>query len=349
MFLYVLQEKQVMMMMDHPGIVKLLWTFRDVLSVYLMMEYPKKGELWDLLQQAEGQRLPLPLAAHYGGELVAVLEYLASKRVVHRDLKPENILLTTDGHLKVTDFGTSKILGGDNANDLSKADPPPQPPLPGDDSEVHDVDSAREQARIRDRKRKASFVGTPEYMPPEVLHNLPTKGAVSDMWSLGVIMFQMVAGKLPFKGGSAYLTMKQTIKRSIPWPEGAIDADVRDLIENLLQKETTLRLGSPERGGFDALKQHPFFQDVDFATLFTTAPPCYPPPKSSLPPVADPRETAPDSDDDGLEGFDENLDDDDHKEEEKEVEEVEVEQIELNVDLNVNADDDIGEGNYEID
>lgn len=92
-------------------------------------------------------------------------------------------------------------------------------------------------------------MGTPEYMPPEVIHGKSTKGTISDMWSLGVVVFQMLCGSLPFKGGSEYLTMKKVIKNDVQFPED-IDPDARDLIEGLLQNETTLRyVHAPPRSG----------------------------------------------------------------------------------------------------
>lgn len=247
-----------MLLLDHPSIIKLYWTFKDVLCVYMMMELGEGGELWELWDQCENRRLPIELVRHYAAELVNVLEYLDSKRVCHRDFKPENILLTADGHLKVTDFGTSKILSGEEKAEVEEVGP-----------------KTKEEAGKP--RRKNSFVGTPEYMAPEIIHNSKGKGTISDLWSLGIIIFQLLAGKVPFHGGSAYLTMKKVDKRAIPWPPD-MDPCARDLIENLLYREPTLRLGSVERGGFATLKRHPFFSGIDFATVHLRPVPAFPPP-----------------------------------------------------------------------
>lgn len=279
MFKYVLQEKQVMLMLDHPSIIKLHWTFRDSFCVYLMTELGSGGELWELWNQCEAKRLPLELTRHYAAEIVNALEYLHSKQVWHRDLKPENILLTADGHLKITDFGTSKVATGleQGHGDSGLA--------PGDgessgveagSSDASGTEKATSSSKTK-KHRKNSFVGTPEYMAPEVIHNWPSKGLVSDLWSVGIIIFQLLAGHVPFHGGSAYLTMKKVIKRDIPWPN-FFDSDAQDLIENLLHKEPSLRLGSISRGGYPILKAHPFFQGLDFSSVYMTPVPCYPPP-----------------------------------------------------------------------
>merc|ERR1740115_223865 len=234
-----------------------------------MMENPEGGELFDLLYKSPDKKIPLALAQFYAGEMVNVLEYIHSLGIVHRDFKPENILLTTDGHIKVTDFGTSKIFGQKNENDLEngwkakvKQGPVPehakQPKVEAvtepevgpskqdreerrrvkkqlrkekrerkmaaggevdsaDDSSSSDSDQ-EEEANPLERKRH-SFVGTPEYMPPEVLHNYKAKkGMGIDLWALGIIIYQMLVGQVPFHSKSNYLTFKQTLKRHIEWP-----------------------------------------------------------------------------------------------------------------------------------
>lgn len=110
MFRYVLMEKKVMNMVDHPNIIKLHWTFKDLLCVYLVTELGVGGELWEFLQHIPEKKLPLELAQFWSAQLVLVLEYLASLNIMHRDIKPENILLSAEGHIKLTDFGTSKIF-----------------------------------------------------------------------------------------------------------------------------------------------------------------------------------------------------------------------------------------------
>jgi len=179
--------------------------------------------------------------------------------------------LSKEGHLKVTDFGTSKIFPDTDAGVQASA------------AESEGKDTESKDARA---KRRNSFVGTPEYMPPEMIHNYPGKGPVSDLWSLGIIIYQLLVGKVPFHGGSAYLTMKKVDKHDIFWPPD-FDTDARDLIENLLHKEPTLRLGCKERGGFPILRKHPFFAGIDFATVHFLAVPGFP-----VPAVPQPRKAA---------------------------------------------------------
>lgn len=97
------------MLLDHPSIIKLYWTFKDMTSVYLMTELGEGGELWELLENAKDKKLPIELVRCYTAEMINALQYIHSKNIVHRDFKPENILLDKSGHLKITDFGTSKV------------------------------------------------------------------------------------------------------------------------------------------------------------------------------------------------------------------------------------------------
>jgi 3-phosphoinositide dependent protein kinase-1 len=165
-------------------------------------------------------------------------------------------------HLKLTDFGTAKeMTAADSANP----------------------------------KRRGSFVGTAEYVCPEILRDqIPTIAA--DMWSFGCLVYQMLVGKVPFRGNSEYLTFQKILKGQLKWPED-MDPVAQDLIQKLLVVDPTRRLGAT-LDGYAALRAHPFFDGIDFATLFDQFVPPRPAPSIIVPDEPDVYEYKDEVDDD---------------------------------------------------
>jgi len=223
----------------HPGFVKLHWTFQDEYSLFFVLDLARNGELQSRISRMGS--LSLECARYYAAQLVDAVEYMHVKGVIHRDLKPENLLLDDEFRIKITDFGTGKIL----------------------DSGV---------------ERTKTFVGTAQYVSPELLENSETSKG-SDFWSLGCIIYQMIAGRFAFQGLSDYLTWQKVKALEYSFPEG-FDPDARDLVEKLLVRNPLERLGCGEPGSSNdiaALKAHPFFQSIDWSTLWTIpAPPLEP-------------------------------------------------------------------------
>ena len=176
------------------------------------MELLPGGALWALTHKVG---LRISLARFYAAQMLEVLEFLHNNHVVHRDVKPENVLLTSDGHIKVIDFGTAKLLGQPSAHRM------PDDPRKGQYKE---------------------FVGTAEYMAPEAIDNKYTDQR-ADLWSYGCFLGQLIGGMPPFKGGSDYLTFKRVQGRKFALAEG-FPADAAALIDSLLQTEPAQRLGS---------------------------------------------------------------------------------------------------------
>ncbi|KAM4623524.1 3-phosphoinositide-dependent protein kinase 1 isoform 2-T2 [Polymixia lowei] len=153
-----------------------------------------------------------------------------------QDLKPENILLSEEMHVQITDFGTAKQLSSDS-----------------------------KQARAN------SFVGTAQYVSPELLTEKSACKS-SDLWALGCIIYQLVAGLPPFRAGNEYLIFQKIIKLEYEFPEKFFPK-AKDLVKQLLSLDPSKRIGCEEVGGYDPLRQHPFFETISWSDLDTQTPP----------------------------------------------------------------------------
>ncbi|KAL3649671.1 3-phosphoinositide-dependent protein kinase 2 [Castilleja foliolosa] len=236
---YVKLERIVLDQLDHPGVVRLFFTFQDSFSLYMALESCDGGELFD--QITRKGRLPEDEARFYAAEVVDALEYIHSMGLIHRDIKPENLLLTTDGHIKIADFGSVKPMQGSRITVLPNA--------ASDD-------------------KACTFVGTAAYVPPEVLNSSPATFG-NDLWALGCTLYQMLSGTSPFKDSSEWLIFQRIVARDIRFPN-YFSAEARDLIDQLLYVKSDIdpsrRAGSGP-GGYASLKSHPFFNGIDWTNL----------------------------------------------------------------------------------
>ncbi|KAK2969474.1 hypothetical protein RJ640_022188 [Escallonia rubra] len=238
---YVKLERIVLDQLDHPGIVRLYFTFQDTFSLYMALESCEGGELFD--QITRKGRLSEDEARFYAAEVVDALEYIHNLGLIHRDIKPENLLLTTDGHIKVADFGSVK---------------------PMQDSSITVLPNAASDDKA------CTFVGTAAYVPPEVLNSSPATVG-NDLWALGCTMYQMLSGTSPFKDASEWLIFQRIIARDIRFPNYFSD-EARDLIDRLLDIEPSRRPGAG-RDGYASLKSHAFFKGVDWNNIRAQTPP----------------------------------------------------------------------------
>ncbi|CAL8470828.1 g10370 [Coccomyxa elongata] len=246
---YISNERKLLDQFDYEGIVRLHFTFQDATSLYFGLELCPNGELYDQIQRKK--RLSLEDARFYAAEIVLTLEYLRQQQVIHRDLKPENLLINAKGHLQLVDFGSAKDLA-------SK-----QPASGSNNGLLHKL------------ARTASMVGTAEYLAPEVLRDEPT-GYAADLWALGCLLYHMLVGQPPFKGASEYLTFQL-----ISGGEYAIPGDMpeaaQDLIRQLLLSDPSKRLGTEDKG-LKELKEHRFFDGIDWEHIRTQEAPAVAPP-----------------------------------------------------------------------
>ncbi|ORX44260.1 kinase-like protein [Hesseltinella vesiculosa] len=228
---YVMIERDALSRMNHLGIVKLYWTFRDNRSLYYVLDLAPNGELYSLIRRKAP--FDMETTRFYAAELLLALEHIHDKGVVHRDIKPENILLDDNMHIKITDFGSAKFLEQDNK------------PVAGGTT-----GSSR------------SFVGTAEYVSPELLRSEPTLKE-ADWWAFGCVVFQMLSGKSPFKAATDYLIFQKIKNLEYEFPD-AFPPVAKDLVQRLLVLAPEKRLGGEALGGVDAIKNHAFFQGFDW-------------------------------------------------------------------------------------
>ncbi|KAG0203405.1 pkb-activating kinase-like protein [Mortierella sp. GBA30] len=227
---YVNIEKDTLYKLDHPGVVKLYSTFQDNTSLYYVLELCQNGELLTYIKKLGS--FDENCTRFYAAQILTAVEYVHSQGVIHRDLKPENILLDQRMYVKLTDFGTAKML--------------------------------EQSADGTDSDRANSFVGTAEYVSPELLTEKAACKS-SDLWALGCIIYQLLAGRPPFKGLNEYQTFQKIVKLEYSFPAG-FPADAKDIVSRLLVHDPNERLGANNR--IDQLKEHPFFQGINWSTLW---------------------------------------------------------------------------------
>lgn len=238
---YVTREKEVLLRIDHPFFIKLHFTFQDEDRLYFGLNYAKHGELLDYIKRLGC--FDENCTRFYVAEITEALEYLHSVGIIHRDLKPENILLNDDMHIQITDFGSAKI-----------------------------VDTASEaMSEETNKPRRSSFVGTAQYVSPEILKSNCCYYS-SDLWALGCIIYQLMSGQHPFWGSHEYQIFQKIVKLDYEIPDGFPPA-ARDLVTQLLVLDYKERLGCAEKGGYGPLKAHPFYAGIEWGTLHLQQPP----------------------------------------------------------------------------
>mmetsp|Transcript_16657 Transcript_16657/g.23123 ORF Transcript_16657/g.23123 Transcript_16657/m.23123 type:complete len:513 (+) Transcript_16657:130-1668(+) len=199
---YLKREIGIMKLLHHPNIVKLYDVIEmpDRNKTCLVLEYVDGGELFDYILTRE--KLPESEAARLFRQIVSGLAYCHRNLVIHRDLKPENILLDSNRNAKITDFGMSNMM---------------QPGV-----------------------FLQSKCGSPLYAPPEILMQQQYMGPEVDTWALGVILYAMVTGFLPWEGSSLLDQVKNIVTGKYAKPQGVSD-EFEDLLERMLSVDPKKR------------------------------------------------------------------------------------------------------------
>lgn len=267
----VLAEQEILASLNHPFIVTLYHSFQSEDYLYLCMEYCVGGEFFRALQSLPGKCLPEDAARFYAAEVTAALEYLHLMGFIYRDLKPENILLHESGHVMLSDFDLSARAGPrGGAPAAIRQATPNSAPLVDTRSCIGDL-------------RTNSFVGTEEYIAPEVIQGCGHTSAV-DWWTLGILIYEMVYATTPFKGSSRNGTFYNVLNRDVGFPDHSsmlgqatpdLSAGGKSLIKKLLIKDETTRLGSVT--GASEVKEHRWFATINWGLLRNRQPPIIPP------------------------------------------------------------------------
>ncbi|XP_078485413.1 microtubule-associated serine/threonine-protein kinase 3-like isoform X3 [Ciona intestinalis] len=236
----VFAERDILTFVENPFVVTMYCSFQTKHHLCMVMEYVEGGDVASLIKNISV--LPDEVAQMYFAETVLALEYLHNYGVVHRDLKPDNLLITSMGHIKLTDFGLSKVGLMSRTTNLYESHLDTQQQF--NDRQVH---------------------GTPEYIAPEVILHLGY-GTPVDWWSAGICLYEFLVGCVPFFGQTPDELFMQAINDDIVWPEGedALSEDAISLITCLLDRDPLNRLGS--RGAFE-VKSHPYFDTMDWNNL----------------------------------------------------------------------------------
>ncbi|ERN04491.1 hypothetical protein AMTRI_Chr05g62350 [Amborella trichopoda] len=296
-------EGEILGVLDHPFLPTLYAQFEVSHYSCLVMEYCPGGDLLSLRQRQPSRRFTISAARFYAAEVLLALEYLHMMGVVFRDLKPENVLVRGDGHIMLSDFDLSlkcdvvpKLLlpkpsnpltTNTNAKTASSCALPLQPMLTcfssneknaNKNKKIHGLDFQAELVVEPLSARSKSFVGTHEYLAPEVISGLGHGSAV-DWWTFGVFLYELLYGKTPFRGESNEKTLMNIMKKPLGFPNMiSIDnegfSEARDLISRLLAKNPKKRIGSAL--GSVEIKKHGFFRGVNWALIRSVKPPQVP-------------------------------------------------------------------------
>ena len=207
-------ERDLMVKINCPFIVNIKSAFQDASKLYIVSEFMQGGDMFYHMHDGQIIIFSNEKTRFYMIELVLALEALHKKNMVYRDLKPENILLDSKGHVKLTDFGLSKIL------------------------ETED-------------DKAYTICGTPQYLAPEILDKKGYDKAV-DWWSLGCVMYEMLVGKLPYAIKRGVKMNKKIYEQGVDYKN--LNSNAKDLIQKLLVINPKERLGSGPNGSEDIKK-----------------------------------------------------------------------------------------------
>uniref|UniRef100_A0A4W3H5V3 Protein kinase C n=1 Tax=Callorhinchus milii TaxID=7868 RepID=A0A4W3H5V3_CALMI len=211
----------------HPYLTQLFCCFQTKDRLFFVMEYVNGGDLMFQIQRS--RKFDEARSRFYAAEVTSALMFLHQNGVIYRDLKLDNILLDAEGHCKLADFGMCKegILNGITTT---------------------------------------TFCGTPDYIAPEILQELEYGPSV-DWWALGVLMYEMMAGQPPFEADNEDDLFESILHDDVLYPVW-LSKEAVSILKAFMTKSPNKRLGCvSSQGGEEAIKEHPFFKEIDWILL----------------------------------------------------------------------------------
>ncbi|XP_062013681.1 serine/threonine-protein kinase D6PKL2-like isoform X1 [Rosa rugosa] len=309
-------EREILQSLDHPFLPTLYTHFETDKFSCLVMEFCPGGDLHTLRQRQPGKHFSEQAVKFYVAEVLLSLEYLHMLGIVYRDLKPENVLVREDGHIMLSDFDLSLrcAVSPTLVNSSMEFEPLRKNPVYCVQPACIEPPSCIQPSCVapttcfsprlfsskskKDKKpkneignqvrplpelmaeptdaRSMSFVGTHEYLAPEIIKG-EGHGSAVDWWTFGIFLYELLFGKTPFKGSGNRATLFNVVGQPLRFPESpVVSFAARDLIRGLLVKEPQNRLAY--KRGATEIKQHPFFEGVNWALIRCATPPEIPKP-----------------------------------------------------------------------
>ncbi|KAL3643298.1 Serine/threonine-protein kinase AGC1-7 [Castilleja foliolosa] len=299
-------EREILGLLDHPFLPTLYTYFETDKFYCLVMEFCSGGNLHSLRQKQPNKHFSEEAARFYASEVLLALEYLHMLGIVYRDLKPENVLVREEGHIMLSDFDLSLrcsvyptlvksssvhansndaanvLLNDDNAvrgcmqpsSFLPRLLPKKNRKSKSDFGLGNNINALPELMAEPTNVRSMSFVGTHEYLAPEIIRG-EGHGSAVDWWTFGIFLYELLHGTTPFKGSGNRATLFNVVGQPLKFPETPqVSLSARDLIKGLLVKEPQKRIAYKREA--TEIKQHPFFEGVNWALVRCTAPPYIP-------------------------------------------------------------------------
>ncbi|GER52794.1 protein kinase [Striga asiatica] len=307
-------EREILGLLDHPFLPTLYTYFETDKFYCLVMEFCSGGNLHTLRQKQPYKHFTEEAARFFASQVLLALEYLHMLGIVYRDLKPENVLVREEGHIMLSDFDLSLrcsvyptlVKSSSVHSPSATSDLPSSSALLNDDNAIrgcmqpssflprllpkknrksksdfglgtgHNTNALPELMAEPTNVRSMSFVGTHEYLAPEIIRG-EGHGSAVDWWTFGIFLYELLHGTTPFKGAGNRATLFNVVGQPLKFPDAPhVSLQARDLIKGLLVKEPQKRIAY--KRGATEIKQHPFFEGVNWALVRCAAPPYVPEP-----------------------------------------------------------------------
>lgn len=222
----VIREKNILANIDHPFLLKMWASYQDDAHLMMLLDLIQGGELFSVLHTDTRDGVSNGDAVFYAACVLEGLGHLHERNIAYRDLKPENALIDSKGYCIVVDYGFAKVV----------------------------------------TSKTFTLCGTPEYLAPEIIlskgHN---KGV--DYWAFGILIYEMLVGQSPFYCNDQMRLFKKIVQGKFAYPASRpVSKAADDLIQRLLQRHQSKRLGNLKGGHVDVQK-HPWFSDIDLPKL----------------------------------------------------------------------------------